>query len=149
VPIRQRLIGSEDWFRSGWNAELYTLITISLPTWLYFAFLEASPWQATVGKRLLKLETLEKGRRDRLSFLQAFIRTLIKLAPWEIAHLTNNLPVPLWYDPNPDFRAGFILVPLLLVIYIVVAFVTPDRQSVHDLLAQSLVIRRGEPAARG
>jgi uncharacterized RDD family membrane protein YckC len=148
VPIRQLLIDSENWFRSGWNAELYTLITISLPTWLYFSSFEASPWQATLGKRLLKLETLEKGSRDRLSFLQAFVRTLIKLAPWEIAHLTNNLPVPLWYDPDPGFRAGFILVPVLVVIYIVVAFVTPDRQSVHDLLAKTIVIRSDELAAR-
>ena len=59
VPIRRIFIGSEDWFRSGWNTEAYTLLTISLPIWFYFILCEVSPWQATVGKRLLKLQTVK------------------------------------------------------------------------------------------
>ena len=119
VPVRHWIIGSEDWFRSGWNTEVYTLLTISLPVWLYFALFEISAWQATPGKRLLRLKTLDITTRNRISFPQAVVRTLLKLLPWEIAHLTNNLPTPMWYDPNPGFRVGFMVVPMLVVIYVI------------------------------
>jgi hypothetical protein len=125
VPVRQLVIGSDDWFRSGWNTELYTLLTISLPTWLYFSLSETSSWQGP-RKRLLRLAGWMGGLRVPLGL--DFLRTLLKLAPWEIAHLTNNLPVPMWYDPDPGFRIGFIVVPLLAVIYLIVASVTQRKQ---------------------
>lgn len=143
VPIRHLIIGSDDWFRSGWNAEVYTLITMSLPTWLYFTLFEASAWQATIGKRLLKLKTLDSMSGNRVTLFQAIVRMLIKLAPWEIAHLTNNLPIPMWYDPNPGFRIGFILVPVLITLSVISALVTQKRQSIHDLIAKTVVAYNG------
>ena len=142
-PVRPLVIGSENWFRSGWNTELYTLLTISFPTWLYFSLFEFSSWQATPGKRLLKLKTLDQLGGNRLTLFQAVIRTLVKLAPWEIAHLTNNLPVPMWYDPTPGFRIGFIVVPVLILFYVGLAFATQNKQSLHDLIAKTVVISNG------
>ena len=46
-PIRESLGMAEDWFRSGVHTEFYTLLTISIPIWLYFALFEQSFWQAT------------------------------------------------------------------------------------------------------
>ena len=143
VPIRHLFIGSEDWFRSGWNTEAYTLLTISLPIWLYFILCEASPWQATIGKRLLKLQTLDVTTGHRISLKRAIVRTVIKLLPWEIAHFTNNIPTPMWYDPNPGFRLGFAIVPLLVIVYIGVAQFTPAKQGLHDLAAKTVVIYNG------
>jgi uncharacterized RDD family membrane protein YckC len=142
VPLRHLIIGSEDWFRSGWNTEVYTLLTMSLPACLYFALFEISAWQATPGKRLLGLKTLDLTTRNRISLLQAIMRTLLKLLPWEIAHLTNNLPTPMWYDPDPGFRIGFIVVPLLVVIDIILVLVTQNRQSFHDWVAKTIVVTK-------
>jgi len=143
VPIRQIISGSDQWFLSGWKTEVYTLLTISLPTWLYFGLCEISPWQATVGKRVLKLQTLDKASYYRITLAQTIIRTIIKMLPWEIAHLTNNLPMPIWYDPNPGFRIGFVLIPLLATIYLTLILITKNKQCLHDLIANTIVIRRG------
>lgn len=140
MPTRHLIIGSENWFRSGWNTEVYTLITMSLPTWLYFSLFEISAWQATIGKHLLKLQTVDVTTENRISLGQTITRTVIKLLPWEIAHFTNNIPTPMWYDPNPAFRFGFVIVPFLVTLYIVLASVTQKRQSLHDLIARTMVI---------
>jgi uncharacterized RDD family membrane protein YckC len=97
IPIRSTLFDSAEWWRSGWRTEIYTLLTISLPAWLYFILMEISPWRATLGKRIFGLQAVSALSKDRLSFGQSVLRTLIKLLPWELAHLTNNLPTPMWY----------------------------------------------------
>ncbi len=38
APLRTWLGMKDEWFHSGWNTEAYTLLTISLPVWLYFAW---------------------------------------------------------------------------------------------------------------
>jgi len=143
VPIRHIFIESENWFKLGWNTEAYTLLTISLPIWLYFILSEISSWQATIGKHLLKLQTVDLTTKNKISLQQAVIRTAVKLLPWEIAHFTNNVPTPMWYDPNPTFRFGFVIVPLLVILYIVLASVTQNRQSLHDLIARTVVLSNG------
>jgi uncharacterized RDD family membrane protein YckC len=143
VPLRQLFITSEDWFRSGWNTEAYTFLTISLPIWLYFILAEISPWRATAGKHVLKLKTVDNATGNEISWTQAVVRTFFKLLPWELAHFANNIPVPMWYDPNPSLRIGFIVVPLLVILYLVLAFITPRRQSLDDLAAKTVVISTG------
>jgi uncharacterized RDD family membrane protein YckC len=140
VPLRHLLIGSEDWFRSGWNTQVYTILTMSLPTWLYFALSEISPCGATLGKHLLKLKTVTKATQGKMTLLQSLVRGLVKLLPWEMAHLANNLPVPMWYDPDPGFRIAFLFSPILVSVYIALAFLTKERQSLHDLAARTVVI---------
>lgn len=142
VPLRGFLFGSDEWFASGLKTELYTLVTISLPIWLYFTLTEVSGWQSTIGKKWLKLQTIDAASRERIFFWQSFLRTVIKLLPWEVAHLAANLPVPMWYDPEPGFRLGFILSPVLLVLYISLAVLSSNRQSLHDMIAKTLVVVR-------
>ncbi len=138
VPLRSKVIDA-NWFLSGWNTEIYTLLTMSLPVWLYFSLFELSPWKATPGKRLLGLQTLSLAGAAGLTFGRSLLRTLIKLLPWEIAHLTNNIPVPMWYATNPGFRIGFALVPVLILVYLAVAQSSPKKQALHDLAAGTIV----------
>lgn len=140
VPLRRFFIEPEIWFRSGWNTEVYTLLTISLPIWLYFILFEISPSQATIGKRFLRLQTVDANSNNKISWKQSLVRTLFKLLPWELAHFTNNIPIPMWYDPSPSIRIGFIVVSLLVILYLVLAILTPNRQSLHDLIAKTVVI---------
>ena len=142
LPLRRAVFGSDEWFASGLRTELYTLLTISLPIWLYFALAELSGWQATIGKRLLGLRTIDAVSKGQMTLGQSLLRTVIKMLPWEAAHLANNLPVPMWYDPEPGFRLGFLASPALLVMYIALAILTPHRQSLHDGIARTMVVRR-------
>jgi len=123
----------------GLQIEAWILATVSLPIWLYFITLEHSSAGATLGKRLLRLR-VERARGGRPSWGQAALRTLLKLLPWELTHLTLMLPVPMWSDPNPSFRFGLFVVSALLGLYLLTAALTPRRQSVHDLAAGTAVV---------
>lgn len=85
----------------------------------YFAGLESSSWQATVGKKALGMVVVDEDG-NRISFMRALGRYL-----------------------------GKILSALILLIgYIMVAF-TAKKQGLHDMLASTLVVkgRPGEHAA--
>lgn len=145
TPLRN--LWSTDWMRSGLWLEAYVLVTVSFPVWLYFALSESSAWQATLGKRLLGLRVTGLAGQH-LSFGQALLRTVIKLLPWEFTHLIVTLPTPMWTDPqagadDPVMGLRYALfsgVYILLGVYLVTIWVTPRKQSVHDLVAQTLVI---------
>ena len=80
--------------------------------WLYYAFLESSSWQGTLGKKALGLEVTDlQGRR--ISFARASGR----------------------------FFGKFISVMILLIGFIMAGF-TARKQALHDILAGCLVIRK-------
>ncbi|KPH60678.1 RDD family protein [Novosphingobium aerophilum] len=84
-------------------------------SWLYFAVLESSPWQATVGKLAVGVIVTDM-HGNRISFLRATGRYF-----------------------------GKILSGLLLAIgFIMVAF-TERKQGLHDVLASTLVYRTRDP----
>ncbi len=125
--------------KQGWQIELWVLTSISLPTWLYFTLTEQSARQATLGKRLLDLQ-VKTVNEKRLTFWQALLRTLIKLLPWELTHLTLLTPTPLWWDSDPSLRPGLVIVYVLLGLYLATMLLNPRRQSIHDLIVNSMVV---------
>jgi len=141
VPIREAMGITEEWFYSGVNTQVYMLLTISLPIWLYFILTERSAWQATLGKRIVKLKVVKGLSGERIGIVQSLIRTAIKLLPWEIAHLTNNFPEPLMYASEPTFRIGFAFVGLLMGAYMALVLFTKRKQGLHDLIAKTVVLR--------
>ena len=97
--------------------------TVDLVTWglasvlayLYSALLESSSWQATVGKRLLGMKVCDATTGARISFWQASGRHL----------------------------ASYLSAILLLGGYFMAAF-TSRRQTLHDIIANTLVLMRKE-----
>jgi uncharacterized RDD family membrane protein YckC len=86
-------------------------ITITA-TWFYYTMFEASVWQATPGKRVLRLYVTDLNGQ-RVTFARAAARNFAKL----ISSLT------------------------FLVGYLVAGF-TEKKQALHDILASCLVLRR-------
>lgn len=125
--------------KTGLQVELWIFLSISLPVWLYFAFSEQSSHQATIGKRMFRLQ-VAATTGDRIGFGQAILRTVIKLTPWELTHLTLMLPVPLWWDPMPSLRPGIIIVYILIGMYLLTMLLNSRRQSLHDIIAQTVVV---------
>ena len=80
--------------------------------WVYYAFFEASAWQATPGKRLLKLYVTDLAGRP-INFWRASLRYFGR----KISELT------------------------FLIGYFITGF-TPKKQALHDLIAGCLVLRR-------
>ena len=46
-------------------------------------------------------------------------------------------------DPHPGFRVGFVGVNALMILYLAMMFITKRRQSVHDLVAGTVVVNAG------
>lgn len=88
------------------------LITIAV-MWLYYALLESSVWQATLGKKALGLEVTDLSGR-RLTFGRATGR----------------------------FFGKIISFPFTVGIGYIMAGFTARKQALHDLMASCLVIRR-------
>ena len=86
-------------------------ITITA-TWLYYTLFEASNWQATPGKRIMKIYVTDLYGQ-RLTFGRAALRNLAKF----ISSLT------------------------FLVGYLIAGF-TEKKQALHDLISSCLVLRR-------
>jgi uncharacterized RDD family membrane protein YckC len=88
--------------------------------WLYYALLESSAWQATLGKKALGLYATDLGGR-RMTFGRATGR----------------------YFGMVMFRIIPLLGPLLLFpIDCICAGVTEKRQALHDMIAGCLVVRK-------
>lgn len=87
------------------------LLSIALK-WLYYALLESSAWQATIGKKTLGLEVTDMAGR-RISFARATGRYF-----------------------------GKIISGLILLIGFIMAGFTAQKQALHDMMAGCLVIRK-------
>ena len=131
--ITAQHIGLLSW---GW-----IFLTISLPMWLYFILNERGARQATLGKSLLELKVTDL-HGNRLTGVIATWRTVCKLAFFEIGHLSFLFPTPLFDEPDPSIRVGIVIVIALMLVYFVVTLITPRHQSLHDLIAKTLVVRR-------
>lgn len=100
-------------------AQLIDNFTVSLLLliliWLYYALLESSPWQASLGKRLLGLKVVDKRGR-RLSFGKATKRLLSRLVT------------------NFTFYFGFFS-----------AAFDKQNKTLHDRLSKSMVVEKDLP----
>lgn len=104
-----------------WLIPLYLLWCVLglICTWLYFALLESSKHQATLGKLLLGLKVVDK-QGQRLSFARATGRYFAKLLSYAIMYI------------------GFLMMPF-----------TNRKRALHDMIAGTYVVKSsyqaGEP----
>lgn len=101
----------EDFFPFFGHIFRFVLIALAID-WLYYALLESSSWQGTLGKKALGLEVTDLAGR-RVSFGRATGRFF-----------------------------GRIISGLILGIGFIMAGFTARKQALHDMLAGCLVIRK-------
>jgi uncharacterized RDD family membrane protein YckC len=145
------------WVRVGWFYIGYTLLTVSLPTWLYFAGYESSDEQSTLGKRWLGIVVTGPDGKEP-SFWRALLRTLLKLLPFEIAHAAIALPANPFVDPlsgafimpaleelGGSLFAGLLVALLLFGAALLTMALHPDRRGPHDFLSGTYVMKAAGP----
>jgi uncharacterized RDD family membrane protein YckC len=88
-----------------------------LANWLYHAFMESSSWQGTIGKKICGLRVTDM-RGDRISFARATGRFF-----------------------------GMIVSGMICFIGFVMVAFTEKKQGLHDLMADTLVLRGPAPAS--
>lgn len=124
------------------RSELSAFLMLVLPVILYFAILESSPWQATVGKRILGLRVTGVAG-GRLSVSRALARSLLAFAPWELTHACL-WRIPGWplapAPPAPIIVAGLTLVWVVLAVYLTSMLLSKKRQTLYDMLTSAYVI---------
>lgn len=123
-------------------AQLSAFALLTLPVLLYFALMEASPWQGTFGKRALRLVVVTDGPGRRITLPRSVARSAMKFAPWQLAHsmiylLTFSGPSA---SPSALVIGGFAAVYGLATAYVVTLFVG-SRRTVYDRIAGTSVIR--------
>jgi uncharacterized RDD family membrane protein YckC len=94
------------------GAELVLLLIMLVFAWLYYAGLESSVWQGTVGKRIVRIVVTDQYGR-RIQFGRATGRFFAKIVS-----------------------------ALALFVGYLMAIFTERRQALHDLMAGTLVIRQ-------
>jgi uncharacterized RDD family membrane protein YckC len=100
------------WFMAFNRQTIAIRLLIFMLSWIYFASLESSAWQATIAKKALGLVVTDlQGRR--ITFTRASYRYLAKLIFGTI------------------FYFGFLFATFM-----------PRKQALHDILGKSLVLRR-------
>lgn len=93
-------------------SDFLELVAFLVIWYFYVAFLHASPWQATLGKKLLGLKVTD-GNGDRISLGRSTVR----------------------------FVAGFLSALIFCVGYMTAAW-TKKKQCLHDMIAGTVVMRR-------
>jgi uncharacterized RDD family membrane protein YckC len=122
--FREQFGITENWFHNSINMELYVLITISLPVWVYFTLLDSKRFKGTFGKRLCKLTVYNDATEDKLEVSKSFFRTFLKLLPWEVAHLGIIFPTPMYFTKDPAVRFLTIAGGVLFALYATGIFLT-------------------------
>ena len=126
-----------------WLNHGIVILTLTVPVVLYFALSEASRFQATVGKRLMRLSVVDAtGQRARLN--QTVLRAVVKFLPWEFFHTI------LWHwegwpsNPAPptDFQIVAMTAGWLVMGWFVVSLFVGSRRTPYDWAAGTGVVRR-------
>jgi len=136
-----RLTSGLQWlFASRIQAQVTVFLLLTLPVTLYFAIGESSVRQATWGKQRLGLKVTDtKG--NKISFWRAFVRTLLKVIPWEISH---TLIWKIRFSPQTDpilINSGFALVYVLIGLNTSSLIMTKTHQTLYDFLAKTFVTK--------
>ena len=135
----------EAMWSNAWSAELAGFLLLTTSVVLYFALFESSPAGATPGKRVLHLRVLKLLGRP-LGRERALLRSVVKVAPWELAHFT------IWHyvygaagHANPPSWTTITLaaVYLLMAAYLVSLFIGRTHRTIYDRVSGSIVIAIG------
>ena len=122
-------------------ADLMAFVTLILPVALYFTFSESSPKRATWGKQKVGIQVV-KANGEKITHIQALIRSSVKFLPWQIAHTSifQIKEVIPGGEVEPFDITGFVLVYVLVGIYIAAVFISKKRRTPYDCVAGSYVI---------
>ncbi len=115
--------------------------TVMLPILCYFAVSESSRWQATIGKRVLRLQvTDDHGGRPPL--LRTLLRAVVKFAPWELAHTgVWHVPGTPFVSEPAAFNYGIWSMAMLFALWWFASIWLGDGRTPYDRIAGTVVTR--------
>ena len=125
---------------TGTRAELFHLVIVSLPSWIYLILGESSARGATLGKIVLNLRVVDVYGAG-LDFRRALLRTIVKMLPFELAQVALSFPQPAYITGTIGHPRLLFVVYAMLALQVAAITMTLKKQSVHDLAAGTYVVR--------
>jgi uncharacterized RDD family membrane protein YckC len=113
---------------------LWVALTVNVPVLAYFV-ITTRLYGATLGKSVLKLQTLPAEGEGRVPTPRLLVRYLVVLAPFEVNHTA------MFHEWVWAFAAVYVLAGIILVSM----FLHPEGRGVHDRIAGTRVARRHGP----
>jgi uncharacterized RDD family membrane protein YckC len=117
--------------------DMYAFATLVAPVAVTSALLEASPRQATPGKRRLGLVVVDvEGRR--LNRTRSLARSAVKFVPWQMSHTA------VFQLLAGSTAAGYIVLSIAAQTLVVASIATmaldSQHRALHDLIARTRVV---------
>ncbi len=132
---------TETWFHSSINMQLYVLTTISIPVWIYFGCFDSNKSNGTFGKRIFKLN-VKDNQNQKIGFSKSLLRTILKLLPWEIAHIGVIFPKPMYYENEPMIRILSYVGIFLFAIYVISIWTDSRKRTIYDKVLGTIVSKK-------
>ena len=129
--LRESIGITNEWFESSINMQAYVLLTISIPVWIYFAYFDSSKSTGTFGKRIMRL-ILTDIELKKISLGKSFIRTILKLLPWELAHIGVIFPEPLYFMEEGNVRLLTYIGIALFILYVLSIVTDKQHRTPYD-----------------
>jgi uncharacterized RDD family membrane protein YckC len=121
-----------------------------LPVIMYFTLQEASATRATWGKQKLGIKVVN-AKGERLCVRQAFMRSLVKFLPWQLAH-TSLFHIEGWPfvmgNPTPVVMAGLIAAQALVGVYALSLAISKTHRAPYDWVSGAYVVADNRSAAQ-
>jgi len=119
--------------------DLLAFSLLVLPFTLYYTLLEQSPWQGTIGKRIMKLKVVT-AQGSRIGFARSLVRNAFKFLPWQLAH-TAVFHIMLGPESaQPLFMGLSIFAQFIVLAYVLYAIFNKHHQSIYDRIADTYVV---------
>jgi uncharacterized RDD family membrane protein YckC len=121
--------------------QLLAFAVLTGPVILYFSLMEASHWQATIGKRLLGVRVV--GPADaRLTVARSLARSALKFLPWEVAHtaIWHSSDRPFLDEPSP-LTLTVMLAAQVVALWFAGALFVGTGRTPYDRVVQTRVVR--------
>ncbi len=140
TPLRQHMGITDEWFHNSWNLQAYIWLSISLPVWMYFTFLDSRLFKGTPAKRLFKIAVISESSGSRLAPDKALLRTVCKLLPWEVAHIGLVFPEPIYFAEEPILNP-LVYVGIGLFVFYVATILKDERgRAIYDRILGAAVV---------
>ncbi len=123
--------------------DAFAFATLVLPVTLTFTLMEASLRQATPGKHRVGLVVVDQDEQ-RLSFGRSFARSILKFAPWQMAHTA------LFHLFADSTATGYLVLSIAAQVLVLASVgtmaVDSQHRALHDLITLTRV--RTQPSSR-
>lgn len=122
------------------KAQFIGFLIITLPVALYFIMLDSRMIGQTFGKRKMRIKVVDQ-HGETPSLWRLVFRTMLKFLPWELSHFLVYRLVHLGEGDVPlTYSVIGGIIYALMIIYILTALFTKNKQSLYDIIVKTRVI---------